>query len=158
MDPAWQWIFESYDAGVTRAPVDVRHPLFDVRLVSCCCPGLPPIPWCVDKTLARAAMLNQLPDCVRLRPKSRGADPVAIRLPSSPWVDVWTPVPQLAQFVDLLRIPPLAATGTSVGSTSSSINAEPVAFSIDGEGRIDYARVSWKPKSPPPRSRMRHQF
>ncbi len=111
-DPAWPRIFESYDAGVTRIPVEVRHPLFDVRLVKYCL-GLPPIPWCVDKTLARAAMLHCLPDAVRLRPKSFSADGVAPRLAASAQVDSWDPSPELAQFVDRSLVPVLAQPGAS---------------------------------------------
>lgn len=109
-EPGWPCIFESYDASVTRVPVDVRHPLFDLRLVNYCL-GLPPIPWCVDKTLARAAMSKVLPDEVRLRPKSFAADAVAPRLAACPWLDSWKPVPALAEFVDRERVPVLATAG-----------------------------------------------
>jgi asparagine synthase (glutamine-hydrolysing) len=109
-DTAWSRIFETYDAGVTRVPVDVRHPLFDLRLVNYCL-GVPPIPWFVDKTLARAAMLHRLPDAIRLRPKSYAADAVAVRLTTSPWLDDWKPVPELAQFVDRSKVPVLTAAG-----------------------------------------------
>lgn len=111
-DLAWPRIFETYDPGVTRIPVDVRHPLFDLRLVNYCL-GVPPIPWFVDKTLARVAMRNCLPDAIRLRPKSFAADAVAPRLFASPWIDSWKPVPELAQFVDRSRIPALAIAGSS---------------------------------------------
>ena len=111
-DPAWPRIFESYDAGVTKIPLDVRHPLFDIRLVNYCL-GVPPIPWFVDKTLARVAMLNRLPDTIRLRAKSFAADTVAVRLPQSSWVDGWSPVPELSPFVDRSRIPVLATAGAS---------------------------------------------
>src|SRR5689334_7734927 len=40
-DPGWSQIFETYDAGFTKIPVDVRHPLFDIRLVNYCM-GIPP--------------------------------------------------------------------------------------------------------------------
>jgi asparagine synthase (glutamine-hydrolysing) len=109
-DPGWARIFESYDAGVTGIPVDVRHPLFDLRLVNYCT-AIPPIPWCVDKTLARVAMQNRLPDAIRLRPKSFAADAVAARLAASPWIDQWSAAAELSRFVDRSRIPILAEAG-----------------------------------------------
>jgi asparagine synthase (glutamine-hydrolysing) len=109
-DPGWARIFESYDAGVTGIPVDVRHPLFDLRLVNYCM-GIPPIPWCVDKTLARVAMRNRLPEAVRMRPKSFAADAVAVRLAASPWIDRWRAAADLSRFVDRSRVPILAEAG-----------------------------------------------
>ena len=109
-DPGWARIFESYDPGVTGVLVDVRHPLFDLRLVNYCM-GVPPIPWCVDKTLARVAMRHRLPDAVRLRPKSFAADAVAVRLAASPWIDRWRATAELSRFVDRNRIPMLAEAG-----------------------------------------------
>jgi asparagine synthase (glutamine-hydrolysing) len=111
-DLRWSRIFETYDAGFTKIPVDVRHPLFDVRLINYCM-RVPPIPWFVDKTLARVALRNRLPDEVRLRPKAFGADAVAVRLPASPWVDSWKPAPELSQFVVRSRVPILAAAGAA---------------------------------------------
>jgi asparagine synthase (glutamine-hydrolysing) len=111
-DPGWARIFESYDAGVTGIPVDVRHPLFDLRLVNYCT-AIPPIPWCVDKTLARVAMQNRLPDAVRLRPKSFAADAVAVRLAAIPWIDQWSATAEMSHFVDRSRIPILAKAGSA---------------------------------------------
>jgi asparagine synthase (glutamine-hydrolysing) len=89
VSPVWTYIFENYDAGVTGVPLEVRHPLIDLRIVRFAL-SLPPVPACVDKWLMREATRGVLPESVRLRPKSplaqdpvearirRGTDPVAI--------------------------------------------------------------------------------
>lgn len=68
-DPMWPNIFESEDSGVTAYPVEIRHPYFDLRLVSFLL-SLPPVPWCVDKHIVRKAMENRLPGSVLNRPKA----------------------------------------------------------------------------------------
>lgn len=66
----WPDLFERYyDPGATSVPLEVRHPYFDVRLVAYLL-ALPPLPWCVDKHLTRAAMCGILPEGVRLRAKA----------------------------------------------------------------------------------------
>jgi asparagine synthase (glutamine-hydrolysing) len=67
--PVWEGLFEAYDPGCSNRPVELRHPFFDIRLVSYCL-ALPPIPWCVDKEILRQANRNRLPKSVRQRPKS----------------------------------------------------------------------------------------
>ena len=66
VDPMWPALFEGYDPGVTRVPVEVRHPFFDLRLVDFLL-ALPDLPWCSDKELLREAGRGILPDAVRLR-------------------------------------------------------------------------------------------
>jgi len=53
---------------VTRVPVEVQRPYFDLRLVRFLL-RLPPVPWCADKELLRVAMQGVLPEQVRCRPK-----------------------------------------------------------------------------------------
>jgi asparagine synthase (glutamine-hydrolysing) len=65
----WTALFEGYDPGATRIPVEVCHPFFDLRLVHFLL-ALPTVPWCCDKELLRAAARGVLPDAVRLRRKS----------------------------------------------------------------------------------------
>ena len=78
VSPQWPPLFESYDAGFTGIALEVRHPFFDLRLLRFLL-SLPPIPWCVDKEILRAAMQGWLPDSVRLRPKTPLADSFLIR-------------------------------------------------------------------------------
>ena len=105
--PAWAGLFEGFDAGLTRVPVEVRHPFFDLRLVNFLL-GLPTLPWCSDKQLLREATRGVLPDSVRLRRKSPlPGDPLIALLqrPEAAWVDRFDPVPELGQYVVRDRIP-----------------------------------------------------
>jgi len=107
LSSSWPALFEEYDSGVTRIPVEVRHPFFDLRLVSFLL-ALPTLPWCSDKELLRRASRGVLPDAVRLRRKSPLiADPLIALLqrPESEWFDSFNPCADLTQFVRRNRIP-----------------------------------------------------
>ena len=106
-DPSWANLFEGYDPGATSMPVEVRHPFFDLRVVSFLL-ALPALPWCSDKELLREAARGILPDTVRLRRKSPLlADPLVVLLQQkeSAWVDSFVPVPELSRYVVRERIP-----------------------------------------------------
>ena len=88
-------------------PLEVRHPFFDLRLVSFLL-ALPALPWCSDKELLREAARDVLPDAVRLRRKSPlRADPLIALLerPESAWVDSFEAVPELERYVERRLIP-----------------------------------------------------
>ena len=76
--PEWAGFFELYDAGHTRAALEVRHPLMDLRVLRFML-RLPTLPWCADKELLRAAMSGDLPEAVLRRPKSPLAGDAAAR-------------------------------------------------------------------------------
>jgi asparagine synthase (glutamine-hydrolysing) len=103
----WPILFEGYDSGVTRVPVEVRHPFFDLRLMNFLL-ALPRLPWCSDKQLLREAGRGVLPDTVRLRRKSPLlSDPLVALLarPEASWVDHFEPIPKLEQYAVRNRIP-----------------------------------------------------
>lgn len=105
--PLWANLFERHDAGFTRVPVEVRQPLFDLRLMKFLL-AIPRLPWCSDKELLREAARGVLPDRVRLRKKSPlPADLLIATLQrhESAWVDQFEPVPELEQYVVRDRIP-----------------------------------------------------
>ncbi len=107
VDPMWPALFERYDPGVARVPVEVLHPFFDLRLVDFLL-ALPALPWCSDKELLREAGRGMLPDAVRLRRKSPLlADPLTVLLqqPESSWVDSFEGVPELSRYVDRCLVP-----------------------------------------------------
>ncbi len=107
VDPMWPALFEGYDPGVTRVPVEVRHPFFDLRLVDFLL-ALPDLPWCSDKELLRETGRGILPDAVRLRRKSPlPADPLNVLLqrPESAWVDSFEGAPELGRYVERRLIP-----------------------------------------------------
>jgi asparagine synthase (glutamine-hydrolysing) len=108
--PMWVSLFESFDAGFTGIPVEVCHPIFDLRLLKFLL-ALPRLPWCSDKELLREAARGVLPDRVRLRRKSPlPADHVValLKRPESAWVDNFDPIPELERYVVRNRIPPVA--------------------------------------------------
>jgi len=105
--PFWPDLFEAHDANVTRVPVEVRHPFFDLRLMDFLL-ALPRLPWCCDKHLLRESARDVLPDAVRLRRKSPlRADPLLklLERPEAVWVNRFQPVPELQQYVVRGRIP-----------------------------------------------------
>ena len=107
VDPVWPTLFEGCDPGVTRVPVEVCHPFFDLRLVDFLL-ALPALPWCSDKELLREAARGILPEAVRLRRKSPLlADPLIALLqqPESAWVDSFEGVPELGRYVERHLIP-----------------------------------------------------
>jgi asparagine synthase (glutamine-hydrolysing) len=75
--PAWALVFDGYDPGCTGRPLEVRHPLVDLRLIRFAL-ALPAVPWCVDKHLLRRCLDVALPAEIRARPKTPlPADPAA---------------------------------------------------------------------------------
>lgn len=67
--PEWQAMFEDLDPAFTRAPLEVRHPYLDIRMLKFML-RLPQAPWCRDKFVARRAFRKLLPPAVLKRPKS----------------------------------------------------------------------------------------
>jgi asparagine synthase (glutamine-hydrolysing) len=67
--PHWSAMFEHENAGVTRCPVEVRHPFLDLRVVNFLL-ALPPFPLFFDKKLLREVVAGRLPENVRTRPKT----------------------------------------------------------------------------------------
>ncbi|MEP7070643.1 MAG: asparagine synthase-related protein, partial [Usitatibacter sp.] len=104
--------FERYDAGVTRMPLEYRHPLLDLRLVEYCL-SLPPQPWCVKKWILRAAMRDLLPDKIRLRPKTALAGYSGMKMlerPEAQWIDRFEATPGLRTYVERQSIPKIGAS------------------------------------------------
>ena len=103
----WSNFFDCYDPGVTRLPLECRHPLLDLRLLDYCL-TLPPLPWCVKKKILRDAMRGLLPEPVLRRPKT----PLAgwpgskmLRADGAQWIDSFVPAPGLDTYVDRKKIP-----------------------------------------------------
>jgi hypothetical protein len=94
---------------VTRCPYEVRHPFFDVRLLTYVL-AIPALPWCDNKELLRCTLTGLVPETIRLRPKTplRG-DPVRVRIcrEDCAWLDGFESCPELDRFVDRQRLPRL---------------------------------------------------
>ena len=106
----WAPLFEGYDPGATRLPLEVRHPFIDVRLVEYIL-SIPARPWCVKKHILRWAMKDRLPAAVVNRPKTPLAGDPALQLSrraSVRCLDSFEVTPQLTRFVNLSVRRPLA--------------------------------------------------
>jgi asparagine synthase (glutamine-hydrolysing) len=67
--PHWSSMFECESPGITRCPVEVRHPFLDLRIVNFIL-ALPPFPMLFEKKLLREAVNGRLPESVRTRRKT----------------------------------------------------------------------------------------
>jgi asparagine synthase (glutamine-hydrolysing) len=65
----WSGFLETEDAGWTGVALESRAPLLDLRLLRFLL-RLPPVPWCVNKELARKATQPYLPRAIIQRPKT----------------------------------------------------------------------------------------
>lgn len=105
-NPAWSRILEQYDPGVTRVPLESRHPFFDRRVVETAL-AVPPAQWYNDKGLLRIAYRDRFPAAFLRRPKTPlatgsveariaafGADDVA-RKELAPGIGRWVDAPRL---------------------------------------------------------------
>ncbi len=99
--PHWM---EALDPGQTHAPVEVRQPLADMRLVRFVL-SIPAVPWCVDRVILREAMRGRLPERVRLRPKTIINNPRRLRIHLDRDRDRWKSylgsVPGLENYVSI---------------------------------------------------------
>jgi asparagine synthase (glutamine-hydrolysing) len=126
--PLVQYAFENvYDPGVTRLPLEFRHPFFDVRLINFVL-ALPPLPWCVDKILLREAGQGLLPEPIRRRPKTALVGDPMVELSQQAearWLDTFVPVPRLHEYVDRRAIPILT---NQINSLILSMNLRPLSL------------------------------
>jgi asparagine synthase (glutamine-hydrolysing) len=67
--PLWDSVFDGWHPSYTGAPLEIRHPYLDLRIVRFLL-ALPVIPWCRDKHILRCAFSNDLPSVIRRRPKT----------------------------------------------------------------------------------------
>ena len=65
----WQTYFEEFDSAGTGAPMEFRHPFFDIRVLRFLL-AIPALPWCRRKYIMRRAMRGMLPDMILQRDKT----------------------------------------------------------------------------------------
>jgi asparagine synthase (glutamine-hydrolysing) len=102
----WSSTLENEDAGWTGAPVELRAPLLDQRLLRFLL-RVPPVPWCMEKELLREVMRGMLPEEVRTRPKTPLlGDLIKQLIESKRWSPRPLPEPaaELRKFVDWERL------------------------------------------------------
>jgi asparagine synthase (glutamine-hydrolysing) len=105
--PHWSRMFELENPGVTRYPVEVRHPFLDLRVVDYVL-ALPPFPWIFEKSLLREAMSGHLPESIRLRRKQPlEGYPLVMKLQEKDgeWLDKVHWSEEMKQFVDFTALP-----------------------------------------------------
>lgn len=125
--PSWDLLFANYDAGTTLLPLEVRHPLIDVRMVEYLL-SLPVVPWMLEKAILRKAMAGTLPNAVLSRPKSPLASDPGLHLSHTKKfqsIDEFQPVAALLSYVDRTSIPRVAE---EVNSNQLSINVRPFSL------------------------------
>jgi len=111
----WSILFEGRDPGLTGVPLEVRHPLADLRLIDYLL-SIPLIPWCERKTIVRRAFKGVLPDPIIERPKAPlSADPTLVLLgrTDAAWIDSFEQVPELSEYVDRVRVPRVTGDAAS---------------------------------------------
>ncbi len=67
--PQWSNLFEMQNPGVTKCPVEMRHPFLDLRVVNFLL-SLPPFPLYMEKKLLREALAGRVPESIRTRRKT----------------------------------------------------------------------------------------
>ena len=101
--PLWQTLFESFDAAMTHARFEVRHPYLDLPLLRFML-AVPALPWCRSKYLVRQAMRGTLPLEV-LRRRKTGIDPGSLlKQIAGLCVRPFLPAPGVREYVNLERI------------------------------------------------------
>jgi asparagine synthase (glutamine-hydrolysing) len=81
----WANVLEDDDSASTGAPVEMRAPFLDLRMIRFLL-RVPPVPWCMQKELLRQATRGILPEEIRLRPKvPLREDPLPLLLEKGCW-------------------------------------------------------------------------
>ena len=110
--PLWQRVFEATDPGYTEAPVEVRHPYLDLRLLRYML-SVPPLPWCRRKHLMRQAMRNILPEEVLRRDKAPVAGSPVFQTVQRTGMQPMVPTGELFKYVDPGKVPSAMASDAS---------------------------------------------
>ena len=113
--PGVRDLLDRYDPVITGASIDVRHPLFDLRVIDYAL-GLPPIPWKIEKTILRRLAGRSLPASLSGRPKTPlVADPIEAQVLGVESADQGPSPSRTNGYVNATSVPSLhlaAAAGT----------------------------------------------
>jgi asparagine synthase (glutamine-hydrolysing) len=135
--PLWPGVFLGYDPGVTRVPIEVRHPYFDTRIASFLL-SIPPAQWYNDKGLLRMGMRGRLPERLLRRPKTPLADdPVLVRYreQGQAWLGGRTVGAEVAPWVDVDRVPEAAGGQSPEPPEQLWQDVRPLSLSLWLSGR-----------------------
>jgi asparagine synthase (glutamine-hydrolysing) len=102
--PLWQTLFEYFDAAITRAYFEVRHPFLDLEMLRFLL-AVPALPWCRSKHLLRRAMRGALPREI-LRRRKTGTPAVAFTKDLSELGTVpFLPSPGIREYLNVEQLP-----------------------------------------------------
>lgn len=110
----WQRLHQGTDRAFSRAPLEVRWPFLDARLIEFVF-AIPPVPWCQRKYLMRRAYASELPAEVVRRPKT--TIPGYFEVAAGAWranrASVFAPSlhAHTREYVDAARLADALATG-----------------------------------------------
>jgi asparagine synthase (glutamine-hydrolysing) len=101
----WTDHLEANDPGCSGVPLEIRLPFIDLRLLDYLL-ALPPVPWCVNKTLLRMAGRDTLPTEIMHRPKTPlAADPLRVKgLGSLDRAHIAKILPAIDRYVNIKRL------------------------------------------------------
>jgi len=125
--PQWDSLFAGFDAGVTRLPLNVRHPLIDVRLVSYLL-SIPVIPWLLGKYILREAIQGILPESIRKRQKTplNGDPGLQLRYSTKAEdIDTFIPTPDILHYIRRDAVPLIT---TETDSNALWVNVRPFSL------------------------------
>ena len=143
--PFWSFNFNYYEPTVAVGELETRHPLFDVRLMRFFL-RLPPLPWCADKELLRAALQGALPEEIVRRPKATlPGNPVDIMLkqPEARWIDYFKTGPELSEYIVRDLIPEVTVPGAG---SDRGVDLRPLSlhYWLQHRGRLGYNEFALK--------------
>ena len=122
-------MFELENPGISRQPVEVRHPFIDLRVAEFLL-ALPPFPWFFEKKLLRDVMAGRLPEAIRIRPKTPLAmNPAETTLdrPEAEWVNSVKWSDETARYVNTSM---LAAMLRERKAGEASANIRPLCLNL----------------------------
>jgi asparagine synthase (glutamine-hydrolysing) len=103
-DPKWEAVLRGWDCEATSAPLDVRHPYLDLRVLRYML-AVPTLPWCRSKYLLRRAMRGRLPEAVLRRRKLPLASDTLWEATRGSSIDPLDPAPGIDRYVDIPSVP-----------------------------------------------------
>jgi asparagine synthase (glutamine-hydrolysing) len=127
--PHWSALFEQENPGVTRCPVEVRHPFLDLRVVNFLM-ALPPFPLFFEKKLLREVVAGKVPEAIRTRLKTPfTSSPLLAHLRQSEagWIDQvqWNPL--MESYVNRSELPTLR---NETNAEQACANVRPVCLNF----------------------------
>jgi asparagine synthase (glutamine-hydrolysing) len=122
--PQWPNLFEMQSPGVTKAPVELRHPFLDLRVVNFLL-ALPPFPLYMEKKLLRDVLAARVPESVRNRKKTPLAGDALtqhLRQPDTPWLNNVAWVKEIEAYVDTAELERVIREDKKIYNSESKFN------------------------------------